>query len=633
MQWRPGVAGLDDDRGSSGVEQTIVVVLVALAALGAYELLGGNIGEKVDCVAGAIGTGAAGPCDARAASASSVRSPSIAGSSGALTRFERPSSGATSGGTAAALIGVAAHAARTARAPFHEERSSHDRSIGTGLMRGVVDGVAAQVAASIRNLAAALQSAAEGVPEEIVDPATLGFAVDIDLGWISREPEIDYVPRSTDPTREGWPVEGEVVTWQAHVKNWGDTAVTVPYVWTLDGVEVGSGTVDIAANGDATIDLPQTWSFERHDLELVLDPNGAITETSEGNNAVTIQTDAIAVAFYVEQSVYDYFHAHQNELGVGSNSWADWAERQVSLWNAMLANAIYPDTPDGVHDRVRIDNIVVVPDGALPLAGGVPTNHPNLDDHTVDLQWGFPATGVGMYTNTTSPAMDNPFFYEGSLFHELGHARYLVDLYSFNVHDDGTGKTVAIEENGVPIVGSLYMPMVRPDAVYITPIEGLMNGEYTKVDYYSAAALNLIAGRRALDGNANAPGNLGAFLSDLPAENRFTIRDQNGVVMTDASFEVYRTVAGADLYSKYFDDVPDMSLRTDASGQVLLGPCPFDADGNLSPWEANGVIIVRVEQGGRVGYAFVESTQLNMEYWRGHTDFADYDLVVNMIDP
>ena len=33
-----------------------------------------------------------------------------------------------------------------------------------------------------------------------------------------------------------------------------------------------------------------------------------------------------------------------------------------------------------------------------------------------------------MYDNHTSQSMDNPFFFEKSLLHELGHARYLIDL-------------------------------------------------------------------------------------------------------------------------------------------------------------------------------------------------------------
>jgi len=65
----------------------------------------------------------------------------------------------------------------------------------------------------------------------------------------------------------------------------------------------------------------------------------------------------------------------------------------------MLANAIYPETPKGVRDRVRLDKITVVPDGALPLVpltgidqpGAGSSTHPNRNDRRVDMQWGFPA--------------------------------------------------------------------------------------------------------------------------------------------------------------------------------------------------------------------------------------------------
>jgi len=82
-------------------------------------------------------------------------------------------------------------------------------------------------------------------------------------------------------------------------------------------------------------------------------------KTEEGNNEITVFTDAISVGFYVEQGVYDYFHEHQKKLGVGSNSFEDWAHRQVSIWNNMLEDAVFPDVPNGVLDRIRLDKITI----------------------------------------------------------------------------------------------------------------------------------------------------------------------------------------------------------------------------------------------------------------------------------
>jgi hypothetical protein len=223
------------------------------------------------------------------------------------------------------------------------------------------------------------------IPHPIADDLTVCF--------ISRLPEMDYIWASSDPAVEGWPAVGQQVTWQAQVKNWSNMDLQgVPYVWLLDSVKVDSGIVDFTAGSILTIDYPWMWTFDRHILEFVIDPNNIIPEDEEGNNDLSIYTNAISAGFYVEQSIYDYFRAYQYELGVHSNCWENWAQRQVKRWNKMFEEAIYNETPDGVLDRIRLEKITIVPDGALPLAGGLPTNNPNVNDRTVDLQWGFPAT-------------------------------------------------------------------------------------------------------------------------------------------------------------------------------------------------------------------------------------------------
>ena len=38
---------------------------------------------------------------------------------------------------------------------------------------------------------------------------------DLDIGWIHRTPELEYVTNSPQPDVDGWPAVGEIVTWQA----------------------------------------------------------------------------------------------------------------------------------------------------------------------------------------------------------------------------------------------------------------------------------------------------------------------------------------------------------------------------------------------------------------------------------
>jgi len=470
---------------------------------------------------------------------------------------------------------------------------------------------------------------------------------DLIIRYIERLPEIEYVWGSDNPTRDGWPAPGSQVQWQAHVLNRAlDAQKGVGYRWTLDGAVVDSGRVDLPTDGEATVAYPWTWTFDRHTLGFQIDPENEVDEETR-NDTLTIFTDALSVGFYVEQSLYRLFAIHQADLGIGSTSFEDWAQRQIRRYNEMFAAATYPETPDGVLDRYRLDKITLVADSALPLVP-VPDSLtdfnlseavPNLGDRTVDLQWGFPSWLTSPYTDHTSLATYNQFYYSGFVQHEMGHARYLFDVYSLDVYDGTSGSRVDITENGERVAGSIYMPGTRTtvngqEGWYLYQTQrGLMNAQWTYVDRHSAGALNRIAGQRATRGNYNCPENCAIYLNDLPAENRLTVTSE-GVPLGGASVQIYRsdrnpaidTLTG--YYKKYYDDTPDMDLLADDQGRVLLGRDPFsDGKGIVSLDDfVNGTVIVRVEHDGKVGYGFVDVTALNQAYWRGETDLADYTL-------
>ncbi|MBD3409275.1 MAG: hypothetical protein GF419_03635, partial [Ignavibacteriales bacterium] len=470
---------------------------------------------------------------------------------------------------------------------------------------------------------------------------------DLTVGFIHRSPEYNWVWDSPNPETEGWPSVGEAISWDACVKNYGATALTdVAYAWAVNGQIVETGTVDIPADDTVYVHYHTTWSFDRDTLMFVVDSDDAVSEEEEENNVLTTYTDAITVGFWVEQTVYDYFHDHQHELaGVHSNSWEDWAQRHVARWNDMLrdaknfAGSDYDITPNGCLDRIRLDAIHVVPDDALPIGGGsYPGNYPDRSDSTVDLMWGFPVDLVdnGFYNRTTEVSDNNPFYFEGSLFHELGHARYLIDIYGFNVHDKIEWGNIQIMEDGANIVGTSYMPLLAPwyDAVHHQTIKGLMGGDYTYVDEYSAGALNLIAGNRATKGAWNSPGNIGEFMQDLPDENILTLIDSEGDPIPGASVEVYQSKGKTgDWYGKSYVDTPDLTFTADAEGNVAMGRCPFAIDGHISHTYgiSEGVIIVRVEFDGRVEYHFMESMYFNMEYWSGRTDTGYYQIQTDFV--
>ncbi|MCX7846647.1 MAG: hypothetical protein N2595_01235 [bacterium] len=462
---------------------------------------------------------------------------------------------------------------------------------------------------------------------------------DLAVGWIRREPCIPFVWGSTDATREGWPAPGQLVTWRAFVKNWFSNAIpNVSYRWFLDGSNVASGTVTLAPKAYTELTYQWPWEFARHELTLFVDDENAIAEQSELNNRLTIYTDALSVGFWVERSLYNYFHQYQRNLAIGANGWEDWAQRHITRWNQMFERACYPETPSGVYDRVRLDQLHVVHDGALPLNGGLPSNNPDATNRTIDLQWGFNNQLQSMYSSISTVSDSNPFYFEDSLLHELGHARYLIDTYGFNYHSRPEWSNTLLTVHGALALDTPYLPRIGDDSVYRPDWYnevgyGLMSGPKTLVDRYSAAALNLIAGRRATHGNMNSPGNIGVYLQDLPSKNVVTICDGYGRPLSNATVKIYQARSMPAWYGKTYLSTPDLVLTTDSDGRVNLGRCPFSSDGFITHTYglSEGVAVVQVELGDHVGFDFLCAMEFNLAFWRGQTQTALYQVCVGLI--
>ena len=456
---------------------------------------------------------------------------------------------------------------------------------------------------------------------------------DIDVTLIERTPRYDYDAVKNSPS------VGDIVTFRAHVKNWGSNALpSVSYRWQMDGITVASGTLTNMTGGEErVVTYAWIWQSGVHRVKFAADVDDLVDELSETNNQVEDRTNAISAGFWVEQSAYDYFHQYQKNLGIGSNSWEDWIRRQMSLQNQLNGDAIWPISPYGVLDRVRIDKIVVVPDGALPLNGGLATNDPDLLDKTVDLMWGFPANQVQppstFYADHATVSENNPFCIERSLIHELGHARYLIDCYGFDVHNTASYDAVQIWEGSTYVAGSPFMPFLAfNEVLHYNHSGGVMTGPYEfQWSPYEAGALNLIAGQRATCGNYNAPCNIGVFLQDLPQNNHVRFVDATNAPLVNANVRIYRATSAPGIwYGKTFDNIYDAEYTTDSDGRVHLPRNPFTSGGPIQHTYgiANGVLILRVQHRGQIWYRFLEVSDLNMQYWQGNTQDAYYTIVL-----
>ncbi|MBN1917896.1 MAG: hypothetical protein JW889_08310 [Verrucomicrobia bacterium] len=485
---------------------------------------------------------------------------------------------------------------------------------------------------------------------------------DVEILYIERLPRLDHPPADNKDPDAGWPAPGSNAVWRAHVYNWGTKPIPVTYRWTFDGSVVKQGTAVVPVGPprlEATaFDLPWRWERVRHDLTFEVVPAGTAGDLIANNNTLTIQTDAITVGLWVEQGLWEYFHDYQHKLPLPdkANSFAGWAQRLMREWNGMFERAAYPGiTPHGITERVRLDRLVVVPEFSLPLAGGLPSNNPDVRDKTVDIMWGFEAEGRPVtvladdeywsWRNVSrdwesgriqNHQADPPFGIGRGYMHEMCHARYLIDSYGFNVHT-GEGRDVSkrgiriTDENG-PIAGR-YWPW-EIDIVHSSKYPGIMSSAYWYFSPYDAMCYERVRGTRARGGNCNSPPRIGEFLNDLPKEIIYQYEDQDGRPLAGAEVWVYQAEGnGLSWYGKVFDNVPDIKTITDDKGQAVFeGKTLFSPDGHIAHTFgiSQGVVIIRITQGDKHYFIFEECTDPNIACNTGHKDRAVFRRTITL---
>ena len=461
---------------------------------------------------------------------------------------------------------------------------------------------------------------------------------DIIVTHISRLPSIDFVWGSLKPDKDGWPSEGDTVTWQAHVLNLSKHyRKNVEYIW--GGTVIKSGTIDLPPFNSVNINYKTAWSFDRHQLEFKINPNNTIPEVEEDNNSISFFTYSLSAGFYVEESLYNYFREYQFQLNSGKNCWEDWANNNLRLLNDKLSVIVIDTITNYFEEKYRIDKINIVPDSSLPLDGGNEITSPNFKDKSVDIIRGFPATllQTNIYNNHFSGYYYNPFYFDQSFAKDILQARYIVDPIGFNVSDNGSGDVVNIKDNGNFIAGTVFLPWQSGKILDIVSKGLIFDHEYIldfDFDGYSIEALRRILGHRATLGNYNPPGNSGVYLHDLPENNIVTILDTSGNPLSGANVRVFRSSGKQGvMYGKYYDSIPDMEFTSDELGRVNLGRCPFDEFGAIfyGMNNANVVILIRIQQDYNAGYRFLDITQFNLKYWAGYKDTAYYELKFNLL--
>jgi len=428
--------------------------------------------------------------------------------------------------------------------------------------------------------------------------------IDIDVTYISREPRYQW------NAAKQWPADGETVIFTAHVMNKGTvTSGAFSYQWLLDGRVVSTaGSSAIPPQAERTFAWTWHWQTGHHAVEFRADTQNQVSETAETNNRVFDYTDALTVAFWVEQSVYNLFNTTEN--GSGTYSWEDWAQRQIMIYNDLLARSKWPQAPEGVLTRLRLDKITIVPDGTLY---DLNPQHAPLETET-DFQWGI---SVEEFLNCPWPEC---YDVSWGLLHELGHYLFgRADLYGLDVQG---GDVDVRDQNGNPIAGTPLLPFIAWDVVHYNSRGYDLMASFGYPDPVFLSDHTVYSLNRDWPrGQRTHAG--GSYIYEIPAESRLRVLDSNDRPLPNLQVSIYQAVAGngdSGAYSQFFDNTPDITGTTDAQGILSLGARPFGSMQNYWALTAGDILVKLYNPAsGETRYVWVEVVDFNLAYWRGET--------------
>ncbi|MBI4019111.1 MAG: hypothetical protein HY364_02560 [Candidatus Aenigmarchaeota archaeon] len=304
---------------------------------------------------------------------------------------------------------------------------------------------------------------------------------------------------------------------------------------------------------------------------------------------------------HVEQDVYDSFNRAVHLKGI--SSFEDWIQVHADRLNEMIVES-------GMS--MRIDNIVVEPNGILPRGA---THAPH--DILWDGRWGFE---TDEWCENTCP---NKIAYwamriQPSLVHEWAHQLGFAHMYDANVlpADNAiTGERLNLKNpevtGGQDDIGISAETGIKPPSYILTALAS------TK-DY-----------RR---------GYYGEYLFDTPENNIIRINDLNGAPLADAIVIVWQSsnkkISSSSLVLSgttnnngelVLPNQPVHSLTT-ATGHTLK-PNPFGA---ISVTGDNGLFLIEISARGQKYYHVMTIHEFNLAYWKGFRSTAVYSIATDI---
>ena len=386
----------------------------------------------------------------------------------------------------------------------------------------------------------------------------------------------------TQDTTKRWPAEGEIVTYTAEVANSSaDTVQPFPYVWTVDGATVKSGTSDrpLPPGGRIAVSFSMPWRFARQEVAVEV---GTEAEAPRISRYRSVWTHAKWFRVRVLRSTFESMDKVLNRFG--SHSCADWVQAHADRMNALFAASRYPTAPAGILERVAIGELVVA-------------DRPGFDqgdaNGVFDGNWGI---DFGDHAESRAAVWD------WGLIHEWGHQLGLADLYQLDVpaeKNDAPGEDGLPERLGHDSVFRGTMMHRHADTPFSEVCAIALNHQLWRRrgyfgDYYYAMPSRCLV--RLLDAD------------DKPVEGgelRFYQRRPEGGVI--AGPPVFTGQTGQDgRFELPNRPAPDVATFGDRDGGYQLSPNPY---GKINLWGDNGVLFVEVAARGQRDAAFLEVPQ------------------------
>ncbi len=479
---------------------------------------------------------------------------------------------------------------------------------------------------------------------ELPPPTPKPKLPDLDVTYIERTPK--YPPGGDwkypgnnlcirvkeDPPVKHWPDPGEEVTFIAHIVNKGGApSEEVKYFWMLDSEtragEGWNGTLKALQPGEeATVEVKWPWSQDPHRILIMVDPACMLYEICERNNMREDWTHAKAIMIRVHPTIAKAFDEHIN--AIGSFSFEDWIQEHFRIMNQIFAAAVWPSTPNGCLERVRIDPFKVATTEEMRTISA------QSEPYYADGGWQFHESpgwlSFALRCNLTSLRDDG-------LIHELTHQIGVIDNYGIettNLWRDETdpdapamviwfrsrkasglmGNESNVDAEARPMTAQYFR--VEPDTRVVQG-RGIGRSGYSELE---AAALNQMLDMRR--------GHFGLYLSDLAKQNFVRVLDRTGKPLQGAKVSTFIT----ELPARRTAHKPRFTGETDSNGLVDLGAKPF---GTVNCLGINAFLFSRVEHPSLAApeYHWLELAEYNIACWRDGGERAVLDVMTGIGGP